>query len=244
MVLLIDVTNACRDEANSGVMRVTRKLSRRLQERVETVFAVWDENIGQFTLPTKQDLAILGKYDGPVLRKVKYVSGALPRTRLEEILPAFDGQPKAFLFIETANHRMLEAAVPWLHGRQISAAAVFHDAIAVLHPEFCSPAVTENHGHYMYCLAEMDLVMPTAEHNGEDLLAFWRENGVETKTIVQAVGLAAEIDGEKRNRKKEYAVPAKKQILFVSTLEPRKNHIRFLQALANNIANFDLLLMK
>ena len=231
MVLFIDVTNACRDEANSGVMRVTRKLSRRLQERAETVFTVWDENIGQFTLPTRSDLTVLGRYDGPVLRKIKYVSKALPRTRIEEILPAMDGQQKVFLFTETADCRMLEAAVPWLHAHGFSVAAVFHDAIPVLHPEFCSPKVTANHQRYMDNLADIDAVLPTAEHNGEDLEDDWRRRGITPRAKVETVGLAAEMDGVKRNRRMATSLPAAKQILFVSTLEPRKNHIRFLKAL-------------
>lgn len=236
-VLLIDVTNACRDTANAGVMRVTRKLSRKLQERLRTVFVTWDPETGEFVLPTEQELAVLGSYDGPAEKKVAFRSRAgLPRTRLAEILPAFGGAPKHLLIIETAAYAMLECAVPWLHRQGITVSAVFHDAIPVLHPEFCNSEVVANHQRYMDNLADIDLVLPTAPHNAQDLTEDWRKRGITPRAKVEAVGLAAELDGAARNRAKIQEVPEKKRILFVSTLEPRKNHIRFLRALESVMA--------
>ena len=231
-VLYVDVTNACRDTANGGIMRVTRKLSRHLQERVNTVFVLWDDSIGQFVLPTKQEIDTLSRFDGPDPKKILYRSGSeQDRTKMGDILQRLPAGPGNLLVIETAQYRMLECAIPWLHDHGISVSAVFHDAIPVLYPQFCNDEILANHRGYMLCLAEMDSVMPTAEHNGTDLTEYWAQNGIETGTRVRAVGLAAEIDGMPRKQQKAERMPANKQILFVSTLEPRKNHIRFLEAL-------------
>lgn len=230
-IQFIDVTNACRDTANAGVMRVTRKLSRKLQERLNTVFVIWDEEIGEFVLPTEAELAVLGSFEGPEAKKVSCRSlPGLPRRRMAELLPAFGAAPKGMLFIETAAYGMMESTVPWLQKRGIAVSAVFHDAIPVLHPDFCNSEVVANHQRYMDNLADIDLVMPTAEHNGEDLTDDWEKRGITPRAKVEAVGLAAELDGVSRNRTKLLNVPEKKQVLFVSTLEPRKNHIRFLRA--------------
>lgn len=236
-VLFIDVTNACRDRANAGVMRVTRKLSRKLQERLNTVFVIWDEETGEFVLPTEAELAVLGSFEGPAAKKVLYRSlSGLPRRRLAELLPEFGAAPKGMLFIETAAYGMMESAVPWLHRRGIAVSAVFHDAIPVLHPDFCNSEVVANHQRYMDNLADIDLVMPTAEHNGKDLADDWEKRGITSRAKVEAVGLAAELDGVSRNRTKLLNAPEKKQVLFVSTLEPRKNHIRFLRAFESVMA--------
>ena len=235
-VQFIDVTNACRDTANAGVMRVTRKLGRKLQDRMSTVFVVWDSGIGQFVMPTEQELKVLGTYDGPVAKKVRYRSReGLPRVRLEEVLPEIGGAPKGMLFIETAAYGMLESAVPWLHRHGFLVSAIFYDAIPVLHPEFCNGQVVANHQRYMDNLADIELVIPIEEHNGTDLQADWQKRGITPRAKVEPISLAAELDGVARNPEKITAVPAKKQILFVSTLEPRKNHIRFLRALESVI---------
>lgn len=231
-VLFVDVTNACHDPANSGVMRVTRKLSRHLQERMKTVFVLWDDSIAQFVMPYRQEIVTLSSYDGPKGQEITYRSReGQPRTRMEEILPKLGAARKAFLFIETVRYSILESAIPWLHSHNIAVSAVFHDAIPVLHPEYCSSEVADNHQYYMNCLAEMDSVIPTAEHNGTDLIDNWQKNGIEHKAEVHTIGLAAEIDGLDRKRQAEERMPTNKQILFVSTLEPRKNHILFLEAL-------------
>lgn len=235
-IQFIDVTNACRDTANAGVMRVTRKLSRKLQDRLQTVFVIWDRDIGEFVLPTERELAVLGSFEGPVVRKAVYRSReGLPRRRMAEILPEFGGAPKGMLFIETAAFSMLESAVPWLHRQGFAISAIFYDAIPVLHPDYCNSEVVANHQRYMDNLADIDLVIPIEEHNGTDLKADWQKRGITPRAKVETISLAAELDGVARNRTKLQSVPEKKQILFVSTLEPRKNHIRFLRALESVI---------
>ena len=230
-VVYIDVTNACHDPANSGVMRVTRKLSRHLQERMQTRFVLWDGSIGEFVLPYRKEIDQLSAYDGPRAGQIRDRSPeGKPRKRMTEILGEAEGERRVFLFTETADHRMLESAIPWLHGNGFAVAAVFYDAIPILRPEFVSEAVHSNHGLYMTCLAETELVIPIEEHNGTDLKAFWAQKGIESRARVETVELAAEIDGQPRSRTKLESLPEKKQILFVSTLEPRKNHIRFLKA--------------
>ena len=232
-VLFIDVTNGCHDTANSGVMRVTRKLSRYLQERLHTVFVLWDGSIGQFVLPYEAEVRTLCAYGGPDANRIdERTPEGEPRVTLDEILSRSEGKRRALLMTETAGAAMMRQAIPALQARKIAVAAVFHDAIPVLRPDLVSPAVAENHQAYIRLLADCDLVLPTADHNGQDLKDCWKAWEITPRAVVRTAPLAAEIDGVPRCA----AHPRETslnfiRILFVSTLEPRKNHVRLLKAL-------------
>ncbi len=230
-VIFIDVTNASHDTGNSGVMRVTRKISHYIQEKMNTVFVLWDDSIHKYVFPYPAEVDILCSYGGSQKDRILYRSvDEQPRKLLDEVIGQFEYLRKYHLFIETVDHGILQEATQYLHEHHITVAAVFHDAIPVLRPELCSKAVSENHGMYMKNLSEIDLVMPTALHNQHDLEAFWRENEIDA-TEVRSVELAAEMDQIERNTVKESDIDMNHiNILFVSTLEPRKNHIRFLKA--------------
>lgn len=229
-VLFIDVTNACHDSANSGVMRVTRKLSHFLQKRMNTIFLLWDDSINNYVLPYNAEVELLCSYGGPNEEQIVFRSkeGHM-RTLLDDVLGNFHGKRKIHMFTETVNYKIMQRATRYFHNIDVPVAAVFYDAIPVLRPELCSEEVSENHKKYMLELAGCDLVIPIAEHNQRDLEAYWREKNVK-ETYVKTIPLAAEMDGVERYEEKIRTVPEMKKILFVSTLEPRKNHIRFLKA--------------
>ena len=230
MTVFIDVTNACHDTANSGVMRVTRTLSRYLQKKMNVVFVLWDDSVHRYVLPYDEEVKMLCAYGGPEEDGVVYRSlQGRTRSYLDEVLLQLKDRRKVHLFTETVSHGTLYEAIRLFHGEMIPVAAIFYDAIPVLRPELCAEEVTQNHGKYMLELADCDAVIPIAAHNGCDLERYWRENGV-TGTRVCSVGLAAEMSGVRRNQEKRNSAPGKTEILFVSTLEPRKNHIRFLKA--------------
>ena len=230
--LLADVTNACHDTANSGVMRVTRKLSRHLQRGLTTVFVLWDASAHAFVLPYEDEIHTLCSYQGPEADAIRYRSAeGRPRSLLSDVLPDLPGTRRVFLWTETVKAEILQEATPWLRERGIATAAVFHDAIPVLRPELVSQEVRRNHGAYMTALAELDLALPTARHNQQDLEDFWRDTGLKPRAAAVTANLAAEIDGVPRvTQPLQPAANRTRQALFVSTLEPRKNHIRLLRA--------------
>lgn len=233
VTVLIDVTNACHDTANSGVMRVTRKLSRYLQERFHTVFLLWDGEARKYVLPYDEEIKLLSAYGGPQAGKImeRSVSGQA-RTGAETVLSSLHTTRNILLFTETVQYSVMNAAIPWARENGFSVASVFYDAIPVIRPELCSKEVSENHKVYMKTLSQCDLILPIAKHNQKNLEDFWKENDIQSKAVVHTVELAAEIDGTQRvTEGKDIGRDQKIHILMVSTLEPRKNHIRFLKAL-------------
>ncbi len=230
-VVFIDVTNASHDTGNSGVMRVTRKISHYMQERMNTVFVLWDSSIHKYVFPYPAEVDLLCSYGGPVKDKILYRSvDGQPRKLLDEIMPQFNSSKKYHLFTETVDCGILEEATRYFHEHHVAVAAVFYDAIPVLRPELCSKAVSNNHGRYMKNLSGVDMVIPIASHNQQHLEMFWKEAEIEPAKVV-SVELAAEMDQIERNTEKVSDIDMDHvNILFVSTLEPRKNHIRFLKA--------------
>src|SRR5260370_29526995 len=55
MAVFVDVSNATRDPANSGVIRVTRRLCREIQQFVEPIFLIWVPNLEQYAFPPETE---------------------------------------------------------------------------------------------------------------------------------------------------------------------------------------------
>lgn len=228
--VFVDVTNACHDTANSGVMRVTRKITHYLQCRVNLVFVLWDESIDKYVFPYDEEIKLLCAYGGPNKSLITYKSvEGETRTRLDDVFESITGTRKIHLFTETVNHAIMAKVIPYFHTKKVAVAAIFYDAIAVLRPELCSKTVSENHEKYMIELSACDLVLPIADHNQLDLENYWQKENIDGTKII-TVSLAAEMDNVPRNLQKLTSINNEQtNILFVSTLEPRKNHIRFLK---------------
>jgi glycosyltransferase involved in cell wall biosynthesis len=232
-LLIVDVTNSCRDPANSGVVRVTRQLSRMLQKRLDPLFVMWDFESQQYVMPGGMGYHCLKQFNGPNVPEIAqtYLSlGEVPPT-LDQFLathPEINQRPKVFLFAETILDPRCNAALNYVKSRHWETAGILYDLIPMLYPEYCGKDVKACFVSYLAMMARLDQTIGISEYSAQCFRDYCSKNGI-TSGKVTAVMLPGEF-GQQRRNKRIGAVTAQLKLLCVSTLEPRKNHRSLLQA--------------
>jgi glycosyltransferase involved in cell wall biosynthesis len=102
-------------------------------------------------------------------------------------------------------------------------AAIFHDAIPLKHPHITWPQSVARHPGYMKLLARFDRVWAVSEASRDELVGFWRWQGLEQVPPVEVLALGADFNGAPRVRTRASAAGARASLLCVGILEPRKN---------------------
>ncbi|MEY2881440.1 MAG: hypothetical protein RLZZ15_3820 [Verrucomicrobiota bacterium] len=107
--------------------------------------------------------------------------------------------------------------------RRCRLAAIFHDAIPLKHPHITWPRSVARHPAYMKQLARFDRVWAVSHASREELIGFWRWQGVEQLPPVEVLANGADFDGEPRGAARATPTGAAPRLLCVGILEPRKN---------------------
>ncbi|MEM9445835.1 MAG: glycosyltransferase [Verrucomicrobiota bacterium] len=117
-----------------------------------------------------------------------------------------------------------EQTFPEVEARKI---ALFYDAINWTHPELSADGRSHCFEDYMYSLSYFDQIISISEASKNDLLSFWRELSIEPSNV-DAVLLGCDVSAYKGSQQNTKG--SKLSVLYVSTLEPRKNHLSLLNA--------------
>jgi len=113
------------------------------------------------------------------------------------------------------------------HGMRV--AGIFHDAIPLLHPELVFHRTPEGHAGYMKAFAGLDAVIAVSEKSTQDFVQFAEQKKLRLPPV-HACRLPAQIAGQERETALKKKTDDVVRILYVSTLEPRKNHLMVLAA--------------
>ncbi len=100
-------------------------------------------------------------------------------------------------------------------------AAIFHDAIPLRHPHFTWPRSVARHPGYLKLLAGFDRVWAVSRASRDELLGFWRWQGVALPPPVEVLPLGADFDGSPRRAPQAPGAPP--SLLCLGILEPRKH---------------------
>ena len=119
----------------------------------------------------------------------------------------------------------------FIERRPCRLAALFHDAIPIKLPDITWPRSVERHPSYMKLLSRFDRVWAVSEASRQDLIGFWKWQGLEAVPPVDVLALGADMEGVSRGQ----AVPAARpprlpRIVSVGILEPRKNQAVIVEA--------------
>jgi glycosyltransferase involved in cell wall biosynthesis len=117
----------------------------------------------------------------------------------------------------------------FLERRPCRIAALYHDAIPIKHPEVTWPKSVGRHPSYMKLLAGFDRVWAISSASRDELVAFWRWQGVRGAPPVEVLPLGADWPGISRSRGGGGRA-APPRIVSVGILEPRKNQAVILDA--------------
>ena len=136
-----------------------------------------------------------------------------------------------FLTAELFSEEERPGFTAWLDARPCRFAAIFHDAIPLKHPHITWPQSVARHPGYMKLLARFDRVWAVSHASREELLGFWRWQGIERPPPVDVLALGADFNREPRATRRRDAQPAARrarqlahpQLLCLGILEPRKN---------------------
>ena len=229
--ILIDVTNSAHDPANSGVIRVTRSLCKALQGFCNPIFVLWDNSINAYVFPTDAEYCQLGAFNGPDFCEYHIQSPPGNRQRLDAHLVAKKFEQRWLLLTETVIETNGRHIREFSRRHGIHLAAVFYDSIPILHPELCLDTnICINHADYMRGLAQCDIIFPISDFSGKCLLEYWQKANIQPSKVVPIL-LPGEFRAGPRLSRPSLFNSNRIEILCVSTLEPRKNHVTLLQSL-------------
>lgn len=118
----------------------------------------------------------------------------------------------------------------WREAHASRCAAIYHDAIPLKFPRITWPQSVARHPAYLKQLARFDRVWAVSGASREELLGFWRWQGVTHPPPVDVLALGADFNAAPRVTAR--AVPPAPRLLCVGILEPRKNQLLLLNACA------------
>jgi glycosyltransferase involved in cell wall biosynthesis len=117
----------------------------------------------------------------------------------------------------------------FLERRPCRLAAVYHDAIPIKLPDITWPRSVERHPSYMKLLARFDRVWAVSEASRQELLGFWKWQGLEATPPVEVLALGADMEGIARAETGSLKLRTPR-VVSVGILEPRKNQAVIVEA--------------
>lgn len=141
------------------------------------------------------------------------------------------GPPDWWLTAELFSEEERPGITAFLESGTLHTAAIFHDAIPLKHPHITWPQSVARHPAYMKLLARFDRVWAVSAASRDDLIGFWRWQGVAHAPAVDVLPLGADLTGQPRAARPVEAVSRATAplLLCVGIIEPRKNPIFVLE---------------
>jgi glycosyltransferase involved in cell wall biosynthesis len=233
-MVLVDVTNSARDTGNSGVVRVARQLSAVLikHELLDVICVRWEPERQAFAL-VSDGVGLLGSFGGPYDPTGHFVGDIDTVVAVDRLLISRSphcAAPPLMMFPEVALDGSAEARFVWAKRNGLVTASILFDLIPVYHAQYCSEDVVTHYKSYIATTLRMDAMLAISETSRSDFLRYAEETGTKITKHCRTEHLPAQLGQLCRSVSGKDAPAGEVRILCVSTLEPRKNHQKLLEA--------------
>ncbi len=233
-LLFVDVTNSSRDTANSGVVRVTRRLSAELQvdRRFSLFFVYWDTERQTYRFVVGERENLLKSCHGPSAVFGAFAAQTGSEQTLEALLTRLPDNPswRAMMFLpEVTVDNEADRRLAWARRLGVETAAILYDLIPIEFPQYCGEALRDGFPSYVEALASTDRVIAISAYSLERFNWYAEQSGLRIGARTAVAWLPGQLAASKRV-KAPYRRTERVSIICVSTIEPRKNHRALLAA--------------
>ncbi len=233
-LVLVDVSNSARDPANSGVIRVTRRLTAELARdpAFELLFVRWQPETETYERLSAANEPFLMSNAGP-RDWVGPLADALGQPApLAVLLRAGDPTstlPPLLFLPEVILDGSAPARVAWARAQGCRTACIFYDMLPIYEAHYVAPAVAQAFPAYLSAMRATDGFYAISGFSLGECERWHRDQGEALPERREAIWLPAQFGDHPRVRS---SAPSAEMlhILCVSTIEPRKNHRVLIQA--------------
>lgn len=238
-MLLIDLSHTSHSVSQTGIQRVCRSLYKHLDSALDPRGVVYDPYAGywRFLARREEALAQLSTHRSPQgKRGARWTLGQklcswTSRVGLPTGLSPLDkdilASVSAFLVPEVFTPKVAQAYKVIFPHLRMPKVAVFHDAVALRHPDLSPAKTVQRMPQYLHELLAFDGIAANSQASKEELLAYWSDAGITEHPPVEAIPLGTDFKPHIHTRPTADHV----KILVVGTFEGRKNHLALLNAL-------------
>ena len=229
-MLLIDLTHTSHTAANTGIQRQARGVFNALAQLTATTPVCFDpfadtwRPLDAVELPNARGECPIGHSRGTqwtLAQKLRGWRGRL--TGKTPPLPSATGLVCPEIFSPAVAARQPELFAHCAGPR----VAVFFDAIPLTHPELTPPKTVARFPAYLQELLRFDGVAAISQTTADYLVGYWRWLGVRHVPPVMVVPLGVDLSSTTVEPEPASPLP---QVLCVSSVEGRKNHLALLGA--------------
>jgi glycosyltransferase involved in cell wall biosynthesis len=232
-LVLMDVSNSARDPANSGVVRVTRRLGAELQRlgEIDLAFVVWEPAWQDYALLSPSNLAFLSSNAGPKDWLSLAAGAADEHASVDTLLQARDPRcaaPPVLFIPEVVLDGSPGQRVEWAKRHGLATACLFHDMLPIFQAHLVDPAIAKAFPGYVDALRGVDAMWSNSGFSLSEFTRYNHDMGAPMEGEHEVVWLPGQFSDQPRGASASDSSAI--EILCVSTVEPRKNHRTLVEA--------------
>ena len=233
-MLAVDTTTTSGTNANTGIQRVTRELTKCLTNLCPTQPIRFDSSSKSWKIPEGKDhVRIFHQEDlKPSHRRGSRVTFWSTIKKLfkpkNSFLHTQTSLGSGFIEPEIFNnqvHHSLRTLLPRISGPSL---AIYYDATPLTLPEFSTRSNTKRFPEYLLQLLQFDGIAAISESSKEELQSYWGWLGLKKHPIIRAIPLG--VDLAHTRSMPSFTQDQEIKILCVGSIEGRKNQLSLLKA--------------